>query len=117
MIKNGEIRISDFGTSKYLLEGSESTSLKGTLNYAPPEFHHAYINNPNDKNIQTLKHDMFSLGIIAHQIFTEGKNPFQLEKSEQKIYSNITAGTYKINNDCIKKDSSLELIIKGKIVF
>ena len=114
MIKKGEIRISDFGTSKCLFESSQSTYLKGTLNYAPPEFHRAYTTNPQDKNIQTMKHDIFSLGIIAHQIFAEGRNPFQLEKSDIKIYSNINAGKYEINNACINKDSPLELIIKGK---
>lgn len=104
--KEIEVRISDFGTCKSLKGKPSETLVKGSPIYIPPE----YINIGNDDKILTSdKHDIFSLGIIAHQLFANGLHPFE---GSSKM-ANISNGKYVIDYNCIKKDSPIDLIIKG----
>ena len=105
--KEIEVRISDFGTSKSLKGKSSETLAKGTPIYTPPEYINSMDND--DKIITSGKHDIFSLGIIAHQIFANGVHPFEGSK-----VVNISNGKYEIDYKCIKKDSPIDMIIKGK---
>lgn len=57
-------------------------------------------------------HDIWSLGIIIHQIFTDGKHPFANEK-QSGIIENILNHKFKIDNDVIIEKSSIDIIIKG----
>lgn len=105
------MRITDFGTSKKLQGSSSLTLHKGTPIYCPPEFLTSYLENPDQKIHTSTKHDIFSLGILAHQIFSDGQHPFGKEK---EIWNNIRNGKYSINYKLIKKESSIDQIIKGK---
>ena len=58
------------------------------------------------------KHEIWSLGIIAHEIFA-GSHPFQFDGFE---LPNILNGTYKINYLKIKEKSVIDQIIKGILI-
>ena len=108
MINNGVAKISDFGTAKLLKEDQDNqTAVKGTEIYLPPE-----IFEKHGSNDATLNQDIFSLGIIACQIFADGKHPFPGDNIE-KIIFNIKSGNYNIDYQKIEKDSVLDEIIKG----
>lgn len=107
--KEIEVRVTDFGTSKSLKGKSSETLVKGTPIYTPPEYISKMDNE--DKIITSVKHDIFSLGIIAHQIFANGQHPFEGSK-----FANISNGKYTIDYTLIKKDSTIDLIIKGTSV-
>ena len=112
LIKEGEVRISDFGIYK-LLGGNTSLSLqKGTRNYYPPEMLENLEKESNENNFISKKIDMFSLGILCHEIFANGKNPFDTSDNVS-IVGNIRKGNYKIDYNLIQEESSYDLVIKG----
>ena len=77
-----------------------------------PEVYMAYN---NEKQIYALSNqDIFSLGIIAHEIFSNGKHPFQ---HGDQLMENIKNGEYKIDYLNIPKSSMLEWIIKSRFYF
>ena len=83
------------------------TLIKGTSNYLPPE---VLIKCEKNEEIDAaLDQDMFSLGIITHQFFNDGKHPF----GDKGKVDNIKNGKYIIDYQKIKKNSELDDIIKG----
>jgi serine/threonine protein kinase len=76
----------------------------GTLPYMPPEI------VSKKKNITNDKQDIWSLGIILHEIFTS-KNPF---KFNEEWIINICNGDYKIDYGKITPNSVEDKIIQGK---
>ena len=115
MVKKNTARITDFGTSRPLKNNSSQTIVKGTPVYCPPEYLNILIDADDEQKIRTSKkHDMFSLGIIAHQIFADGQHPFEFNEETTKY---ISIGKYSINYNFIKKGSSIDLIIKGKTFY
>ena len=72
------------------------------MSYMPPEA----LGNEKFTND---KHDIWSLGIMAHEIFA-GSHPFQFDGFGHK---NIVTGTYKINYLKIAEKSVIDQIIKG----
>lgn len=59
------------------------------------------------------KHDIWSLGIILHEIFT-GENPFKFDEFWNE---NICCCRYKINYSKIKEDSQVDKIMQGNLVY
>ena len=59
------------------------------------------------------KHDIWSLGVILHEIFA-GSNPFQYNEF---VLKNIITGNYQIDYLKIKKNSVVDQIIKGCLVY
>lgn len=106
------MRISDFGISKCLGGNTSLSFPKATPNYCPPEVLDSIENESNEKIRPSRKHDMFSLGIICHQIFANGRHPFNT-KDNISVLSNIRKGNYKIDYVRIEENSLYDLIIKG----
>ena len=114
MLIRDKIRIADFGTSKILKrKGSKNntkTEKRGTPNYLPPEILKSL--DDNDQISPSSSQDIWSLGIIAHQIFSNGKHPFKLLNSESSITSNIEKEKYQMD-PLIPIDSPIYQIIQG----
>jgi serine/threonine protein kinase len=82
-----EIRIADFGFSKYLEDAKSETTATfcGTPLYMSPQIvdgnqHYSY------------KTDIWSLGVIYYELLT-GKHPFTADKMTQ-LAKNMSAGFY-----------------------
>lgn len=103
----GDIRISDFGESKIIKKKDDLTEIKGTGQYLPPEL---LIADENEQIIPSKKQDMWSLGLIAHQLFAKGEHPFKFGRG-WKV--NVIEGNLQINYDNITKESALDFIIRG----
>jgi serine/threonine protein kinase len=84
MIDQGELRIIDFGLSKTinLEEKEKMTNLVGTPHYMAPEI----FSNSYDE-----KCDVWSLGVIAYQLFSQGMFPFEGD-NEIQIFKAIRKG-------------------------
>ena len=79
-MKDGDVRITDYGTSKSIDHRYLSTSLKGTLCYMPPELLEILKEGSSNKIIASTNHDIWSLGKIAEKMFgKEEKNPLICE--------------------------------------
>jgi len=86
-----EVRIIDFGLSIHYdpasfgkKEDRKLKSLVGTPNYIAPEI----IRQSYDE-----KCDIWSLGVIAYQLFSEGEYPFDGD-NEVQIYTRICKGKF-----------------------
>ncbi len=112
LIKEGEVRLSDFGVSKRLGGSTTLSFPKATPNYCPPELLDSLESDSVEKIPPSKKQDLFSLGIICHQIFANGRHPFD-SKDNVAVVGNIRKGNYKIDYNFIQKDSSYDLIIQG----
>ena len=102
LVLKGKIKICDFGFSK--IEVNDSTLISriiGTPDYMAPEL----LNE--DDNID-CKVDIWALGIIIHQMMTNGLQPFGIKG---KIKSNMQKGDYFI--DVSVQDQNIIEIIKG----
>lgn len=78
----------------------------GTKSYMPPEL----LERKGSSFTTNDKHDIWSLGIILHEIFT-GANPF---KYDENWIENICQCKYRINDKIIKKNSTIDTILKGE---
>lgn len=110
LIIRGKPRITDFGISvfkKSFDSGKSSTVSQdaGTESFMPPEL----ISRKGSNLTTNDKHDIWSLGIILHDIFA-GENPFKYNDS---WVENICNCNYRINYKKIKENSTIESIIKG----
>ena len=106
------VRISDFGESKIMESQSKSTGVRGTMSYFPPEL----LSLDDDAKITSSpKHDIWSLGIIAHQMFADGQHPFKIPNSDNYWKKNVMDGNYEINYKHIKKGSPIDLTIQGNL--
>lgn len=81
-----EIKIADFGFSKYLNESKDETSgtMCGTPLYMSPQI--------VDEKRYTYKTDIWSLGVIYYELLT-GKYPFHAEKMSE-LEKNLQNGLY-----------------------
>ncbi len=100
MIINETIRVTDFGIAR--LKKSDNASMAsltinniGSLPYMPPEL----LKEDLDYYICNDKHDVWSLGIIIHQIFANNVHPFRFDNMMRK---NILDGKYKIHDSVLK---------------
>ena len=89
-------------------EVSVTNSFSGTEEYMPPEI----ISRKGGPYPYNEKYDIWSLGIIAHEIFA-GKNPFQFD---QNLIKNICNCNYKIDYQKIQTNSLIDIIIQGTII-
>ena len=110
MIAKETIRITDFGIARLKKSNSASdASLTknniGSLLYMPPEL----LLEDLDHYFCNDKHDIWSLGIIIHQIFAENIHPFRFDNKWRK---NMMNGNFKIH-DSILKYSKICYIING----
>lgn len=73
LLKNGELKISDFGIAKIAGDPTRTKSFKGsgTLAFFPPE---AFLNKEN-----TVQMDIYSMGIVFYLLATL-KHPYETEK-------------------------------------
>jgi len=82
----GDIRIIDFGLSidfdPETTKTNKFTNLVGTPHYLAPEI----IKQEYDENC-----DIWALGIVAYQLFSQGEFPFDAE-NEMQIYKEIRKG-------------------------
>lgn len=109
-MKGNIVRISDFGEAKIIENSSDQTGIKGTMSYLPPEL---LFLDSNVKVIASPKHDIWSLGILAHQIFAEGQHPFKTSTTDNLWKRNVMDGKYLIDYKYIVKGSPIDLTIQG----
>ena len=114
MIKGDKLRIADFGESKILKNISSNnkslTGVRGTLLYLPPEILAIFDTDEQDKIPSSTSHDIWSLGIIAHEIYSNGKHPFKLPNPNWR--RNVEDGKYAIDS-LILQNTQMQQIIKG----
>ena len=80
-MNGNEVRLSDFGESRLKGTKTKSTCLRGTplLHlYMPSELQSLF---DDTKIIILSKNDIWSLGIIIHQMFANNHHPFQISDS------------------------------------
>lgn len=111
LIVDHKPKITDFGTSKIKSSKnpiliSKVQGVAGTEFYIPPELQRTM----NDEFvICNDKHDIWSFGIIVHQIFANNKHPFNLENSgDWKI--KMMLGEYTIDPTILKGSLAHEII-------
>ncbi|KAL0235381.1 hypothetical protein GEMRC1_001963 [Eukaryota sp. GEM-RC1] len=76
LIVNGVVKLSDFGSAKYLYETSSTASFHHTPKYAPPEV----FDTVND--VLTKESDVYSLGMVLYEILC-GKSAYEGLTSSQ----------------------------------
>ena len=108
-MKDNEVRLSDFGESK-MGNKSKSTFKRGTPLYMPPELQS--LDN-DTKIIASPKHDIWSLGIILHQMFANSQHPFKIPDSSDSWLKNVMVGKYFIDQKYILEDSQIAIVIRG----
>ena len=102
LVLKGKIKICDFGIAKVKLNDNTMLSrMVGTPAYMAPEL-------MNEEDNIDCKVDIWSLGIIIHQMMTNGLHPFGVKGKTQK---NMMNGAYIINNNI--KDQRIIKILKG----
>lgn len=114
LIVNNKIRLTDFGvarlkSSNNAIKISRTKEALGTSQYMPPEL---LISKERDFTCNAF-HDIWSLGIIIHQMFSNGLHPFEYDAYAQK---NMLEGKYKIDSS-IKEGSIIHQIINGMVAF
>ena len=65
------------------------------------------------KIIASSKHDIWSLGIIVHQMFANNQHPFKIPNSSASWLKNVMDGKYFIDHKYIPKDSQIAVVIRG----
>ena len=114
LIKDGVAKLSDFGLTKKM-EGSmvslsDKANLPGTLNYLSPEIIKGEKYNE--------KSDVWALGIIFHQLFSKGKNPFSYkQKNEELIKQAILDPNTQLDNNVLSKAGFKKLLEGNFIIF
>ena len=113
LIKGNNVRIADFGESKVIKINSGSlTGIKGSETHLPPEL---LFLDEFSKVKASCSHDIWSLGILAYQIFSDGNHPFKKPSSTELDWKNdVKLGKYIIDS-FISQDSPIYQIIKGII--
>jgi calcium-dependent protein kinase len=84
MINQTEVRIIDFGLSKVIQDKQKLTTLVGTPHYIAPEIF---------QNCYDEKCDVWSLGVIAYLLFSQGEFPFEGD-SEIQVFKAIRKGKF-----------------------
>lgn len=116
LIKNKTIKISDFGESRIKKSNSaqqlsNTFQVRGTQKYLAPEFLEDLYSDSvqiNDKS------DIWSLGIIFHQMYSNGNHPF-ISKKGDKLIKNVI--TNKLSIDPVISENSIAYgVIKGFIL-
>lgn len=99
LIKNGELKISDFGLAKMATEATRSLSLKGygTLPYIAPE---AWNNGKN-----TIQMDIYSMGIVFFELATL-EYPYAIKAETIEDYKKAHLFTAVKSIDVLKKRTS-----------
>ena len=87
-----------------------SKFMKGTLPFLPPELLEDWEDDEQKLNLST-KQDIWSLGIIIHQIFSNLQHPFKHGKG---LLFNVLNDNSKIDEKFIPKGSFIYEIIKSK---
>jgi serine/threonine protein kinase len=82
--KKDQIKIIDFGLSVQLEKDKPLTSLVGTSHYVSPQV----ISGSYDE-----KCDIWALGIVAYQLFSQGQYPFDGD-NEVQIAKKIRKGKF-----------------------
>ena len=111
LILNNKPKITDFGTSKIKasnnpLLNSTVQGVAGTELYIPPELQRTM----NDELvICNAKHDIWSFGIIVHQIFANNKLPFDMQNN-RNLKTNMMLGKYTVDSTIMKNSLAYEII-------
>lgn len=77
---DGDVKLCDFGTSRYLSRGTDVRELFGTPDYVAPE-----VLNYEPIDVRT---DMWSVGVLLYALLT-GRSPFAGD-TKQETFCNIT---------------------------
>ena len=115
LIKNKTIKISDFGESRIKKSNSaqqlsNTFQVRGTQKYLAPEF----LEDIDSDSVQINdKTDIWSLGIIFHQMYSNGNHPF-ISKKGDKLIKNVITNKLSID-PAISENSIAYKIIKGFI--
>ena len=110
LIKNSKVKLTDFGTARFTKNQKTSTLIKGTRFFLPPEL----LEDCEEEEIKlytSTKQDIWALGIIIHQLFSNLKHPFKHGKG---VVFNVMNDTLKMDEDSIPKDSIIYEMIKSK---
>ena len=109
--------MADFGESKIIKAKNtvlqSLTAIRGTPLYFPPELLLS-IDEDFDKELPASPtQDIWSLGIITHQLYSNGENPFMPEKNSN-WRKNVLDGNIFINSMI---EYPFNEIIKGSLFF
>ena len=98
LLKNGIIKIGDFGISKSVSDVTRTITFKGygTPEYTAPEGWRA------EKN--TIKMDIYSMGVVFYQIVTLLKYPYNIQKFTSDEYRNAHLYGSVVNPRTYNKD-------------
>jgi len=108
LLSNGIIKISDFGISKSIVDSTRTITFKGygTKEYMAPE---GWKMNTN-----TIKMDIYSMGIVFYQIATLLKYPYIIENGTDEEYRDVHLYGNVINPR--KYNSDIDLNIESIIL-
>lgn len=114
LIVNNKIRLTDFGiarvkSSNDAMNISRTKEALGTSRFMPPEL----LTSTEKYFICNAFQDIWSFGIIVHQMFSNGLHPFEYDANASK---NILEGKYKIDS-AIKEGSIIHQIINGNLFY
>ena len=98
-----EVKIIDFGCSKFFVPNEVKTDIVGTAYYVAPEVLNQEYNN---------KCDLWSLGVIMYTLMN-GSPPFK-GKNQSEILSQVQKGEYDLSSSRFKKASkqSIDLLVQ-----
>lgn len=114
LIKDQQIKLTDFGIAKIKKNARNMSSVSGvvgTIIYMPPELIRRLDSQEGVKiNDKT---DIWSLGIILHEMFA-GYHPFADSKSDTSLMNNILENRVKIDTNLKKTNPTIFSIITSK---
>ena len=76
----------------------------------PPEMQ--YLDD-DTKIVVSPKQDIWSLGIIVHQMFANSQHPFKIPGSSDHWIKNVMNGKYFIDYNFIPKSSQIAAVVRG----
>ena len=75
----GEVKLCDFGMSRFAMRADKYKTLLGTPGFIAPEILEIYRDGTKDLECYSRKIDIYSLGVMAYELAT-GHPPYSEEK-------------------------------------
>jgi serine/threonine protein kinase len=103
-----DLKIIDFGISKFTNHSQTFTNILGTFQYMAPELFcyqsDTVLNCSSDKSYVSEKFDVYSLGVIINEIFSGGDNPFNEQFNSAQIMGFwLSGGTFPVSTKIVNE--------------